>query len=383
MTLMHRLFFGESSFSEREELHEFKFKFLCLVMATSALFASGFLTLHGVGVVRLGVVHIAVLSSFALVSFLNWRVLIAKPSWFVAVAWTQELALAGVCISGLLFVPTDDLRVLWLFLNLSGVYMLLGSRAGFGVAAVSILSLWLVNAVMEAPYSRHGLITATVAMTYLALFFHALNGRLLAYFSRMQAYNATLQFQASHDPLTGVNNTHSYYAMGDHLLALGQRQHSPLAVLFVDLDHFKTVNDRYGHLAGDQVLQAVARCLQVRLRKSDVLGRIGGEEFSILLPQTECESALRVAEELRAAVEELRPEVTATVSGRTQLRIPVTASIGVACAHAGGQNFQIIQQQADEAMYAAKREGRNRVSLFEIPPADASADAPVPPKMAG
>lgn len=365
MKVLQRLVFGHATFDEREELHEFKYKLLCLISAVASLFSLVYVIIDRLGVVRIGPVHGAVLSAFALVSLVNWRVLVARPGLYLWVAWVEELGLASVCLSGLLFVPNDELRLLWAFLNLAGTYVMLGSWAGFAVALCTIGSAWASNGLTAAHYSVHALVTASAALAILAIFFHALNSRLLSYSSRMQAYNARLMHQASHDALTGVTNTHAYYAMGDQLLALAQRQGRELAVLFIDLDHFKAINDRYGHLAGDQVLKAVARCVQARLRRSDVLGRIGGEEFSVLLPGTDCANAVQIAEDLRLALEGLQPEVTVSALGQQRQQIPITASIGIACARSSdGKNFQQIQQQADEAMYEAKRGGRNRVSVF-------------------
>ena len=130
------------------------------------------------------------------------------------------------------------------------------------------------------------------------------------------------------------------------------------AVMFVDLDHFKSVNDTHGHAAGDAVLKAVAACMQGAIRQSDALGRIGGEEFSIFMPDTDRAGALHLAEALRAAIEALEPSI-----GERHLHI--TASIGVAVCEGAPEDIQRIQQRADQAMYLAKQGGRNRVSLLE------------------
>ena len=128
-------------------------------------------------------------------------------------------------------------------------------------------------------------------------------------------------------------------------------------MLFIDLDHFKSVNDTYGHAAGDTVLKTVARCLGQIIRKSDALGRIGGEEFSVFMPNTSREGALQLAEAARQAVEALNPSI-----GDKNLR--VTASIGVAHCNSFVEGMQAIQQRADKAMYVAKSQGRNRVSAL-------------------
>jgi diguanylate cyclase (GGDEF)-like protein len=164
---------------------------------------------------------------------------------------------------------------------------------------------------------------------------------------------------ASHDPLTQVFNARAYYAACEQQIALSQRNTQPFSVLFIDLDHFKRINDTHGHAAGDEVLRVVARTLSDRLRSSDVLGRIGGEEFSVFLPNTALPQAMEVAEQLRLALEQCHPDIG---SGT----LAITASIGVASSAQNAQTMQLIQQQADAAMYEAKKAGRNRVSALDM-----------------
>jgi diguanylate cyclase (GGDEF)-like protein len=129
------------------------------------------------------------------------------------------------------------------------------------------------------------------------------------------------------------------------------------AVLFIDLDHFKSINDTYGHAVGDDVLRTVAKTLQDSVRRSDIVGRIGGEEFSVFLPNTQVAGAEQLAEALRVAIESIHIEVDG-------VRLKITASIGVAAKRFDQETMQAIQQHADQAMYEAKRGGRNRVSTF-------------------
>jgi diguanylate cyclase (GGDEF)-like protein len=184
----------------------------------------------------------------------------------------------------------------------------------------------------------------------------------MSYFKRMRNYNEQLQDLASHDPLTRVFNAGAYYRACDQQIYANQRSNQPSAVLFIDLDHFKSINDTFGHAVGDDVLRAVAQSLQSNVRRSDILGRIGGEEFSVFLPNTDVKGAELLAETLRTAIESIQIEVDG-------VRLKITASIGVAGKRFDQQTMQAIQQHADQAMYEAKREGRNRVSTF-------GADAP-------
>ncbi|NJD38589.1 MAG: GGDEF domain-containing protein [Geobacter sp.] len=172
--------------------------------------------------------------------------------------------------------------------------------------------------------------------------------------------NRQLQYLASHDSLTGVLNARTFYEVGDRMMSVARRENKPFSVLFIDIDHFKRVNDTYGHDAGDTVLKAVSACMKQGSRESDVIGRVGGEEFSIFLPETDHDGALLVAEKLRIRIEELMP----AIAGKP---LQVTASIGVASSMKHHKSIADIQRDADHAMYHAKKEGRNRVSCLELP----------------
>lgn len=162
---------------------------------------------------------------------------------------------------------------------------------------------------------------------------------------------------AMKDMLTGLSNRR---AINDQLaatVARAQRQGQYLSVLMLDIDHFKRVNDNYGHQAGDVVLRAVAQALQSRLRAQDQIGRFGGEEFLAILPDTSLDGALVLAEALRAAV-----EATPTQWGAH--RIATTISIGVrGGAITGADTADGLVAAADAALYQAKQNGRNRVEV--------------------
>jgi diguanylate cyclase (GGDEF)-like protein len=131
---------------------------------------------------------------------------------------------------------------------------------------------------------------------------------------------------------------------------------SPLSAVLLDLDHFKRVNDTHGHSRGDEVLAAVAATLRSSLRESDFVGRYGGEEFLILLPDTGKHEARTVAEKVRAAVDAI---------ALANLELRVTASLGVATLPDDGGDADTLVRAADRALYSAKGRGRNRVELFE------------------
>ena len=159
--------------------------------------------------------------------------------------------------------------------------------------------------------------------------------------------------QAVTDELTGVANRRSFLETLDNELRRAQRFGSPLGLVFADLDNFKLVNDRYGHQAGDDVLRAFADVVRGRIREIDLAARLGGEEFAVLLPETDAAGARALAESLRAAVAELVIWI-----GPNAIR--VTASFGVA-AYPETDGADELMTAADLALYSAKRQGKNRV----------------------
>ena len=167
------------------------------------------------------------------------------------------------------------------------------------------------------------------------------------------------EFLATTDPLTGVHNRRGLFELAERDLQLALRSGTPLSIAGFDLDHFKRINDNYGHAEGDRVLCEVALAVQNVMRKTDLIGRTGGEEFLIVLPDTPIEGAALLAERVRAALE-------AQISiGDPPM--PVTASFGVASLSADCRSLDALQALADQALYVAKRNGRNRVELETAP----------------
>lgn len=185
-----------------------------------------------------------------------------------------------------------------------------------------------------------------------------INRRLEEEIAQRRKAQEELQRLAVTDALTGVFNRRQFFVLGEQIFQEALRYKYSLAALMIDADFFKQVNDRHGHAVGDQVLQSLAEHLQSHLRSADVLGRYGGEEFAILMPHTNIDDALQVAERLRLHVGETLVE---TVAGTIQL----TLSIGVAGfdpeKHA---TVDVLVDSADRAMYAAKQAGRNQVCVI-------------------
>ncbi|NKF23801.1 ligand-binding sensor domain-containing diguanylate cyclase [Solimonas marina] len=171
----------------------------------------------------------------------------------------------------------------------------------------------------------------------------------------LQAAHDRLVQLATTDPLTGCANRRHFVERANELIALSRRHGTPLSMAIIDLDGFKHLNDTYGHPAGDTTLTQVGRTILKRLRGTDAAGRIGGEEFAVLMPHTDQGGAARLTEALRIAVADLSVD-----SGGA--RLCTTASIGIATLRAG-ESFDELYARADAALYEAKQRGRNRIAL--------------------
>ncbi len=160
------------------------------------------------------------------------------------------------------------------------------------------------------------------------------------------------------DPLTGVNNRRHLYELAEHEIQVAERYQRPLSVIMFDIDHFKQVNDNYGHKVGDQILKIVTDVSCAELRSADVIGRYGGEEFIVLLPMTNAQQALPLAERIRTNISSLN---IPTFQGK----VNITLSIGVVELQPAppAETVEEVFRRADEAMYAAKQAGRNRTEL--------------------
>ncbi|MFN6240063.1 MAG: diguanylate cyclase [Microcystis sp.] len=158
------------------------------------------------------------------------------------------------------------------------------------------------------------------------------------------------------DSLTGVNNRREILALGEKELQRCRRYHRYFSLVFIDIDHFKHINDTFGHLLGDKTLITVAGAIKNCLRQVDSFGRFGGEEFVAILPETNLEDAETLARRICQVINKLNIEID-------RQKVRVTASIGVATFSTQDNNLEEVIERADRAMFAAKNQGRNRVSL--------------------
>ncbi len=219
-----------------------------------------------------------------------------------------------------------------------------GLQGDFGTISIALALLWLLFTAM--------LLSSWVVIRRMV--------------SNMYAMQHSLQWQAWHDPLTRLLNRGALFERAKALAESCQQQQRPFSVIQIDLDHFKSVNDRYGHQAGDLVLTHAALLITGSLQGEDLAGRVGGEEFCIVLPGSTLLQAQRVAERIRERIS--RKEILV----HNSQTIRISASLGVSSAEPSESYvFEYLQMVADRRLYLAKRGGRNRVCAE-----DAAQDAP-------
>ena len=194
--------------------------------------------------------------------------------------------------------------------------------------------------------------------------------RILTQFGEIITLHLALLFQqhelkerTRRDALTGACTRREFFETGRSELKRARRHGHPLCLLLLDLDHFKEINDRYGHAGGDQVLRLISRRIMDSLRTSDRYYRFGGEEFIVMLPHSEIADARLVADRIRVLVETRPVEFG-------EHEIPVTVSIGIARLEGAGESLDDVVAKADRALYDAKEAGRNRLEVFERLPSE-------------
>jgi diguanylate cyclase (GGDEF)-like protein len=358
MDWLAKTLFGQVEFPENEEYLEFQYKFVILLQVFAGITSTVFVGLAEIGVFpRFHQLQMHVIFSHAILMGAAWLLLRGRKHLLVPITWFTVLITLPDILLYFVLVDNDDVRVLWFLAYIPGVYLLLGHIAGAVITLICIFGIILANSYAALPMAPNSVATTVMSMLFFALLHHAYAKRSAYLFVRLQDSNGRLREMATRDMLTDALNAHTFYEICDSQIQVAKRQRSTYSVLFIDIDHFKLINDTYGHAVGDLVLKSVARCLSGSLRASDAFGRVGGEEFSVFLPNTDTDGAIALAESIRHNIETLMP----STGGNT---LKVTASIGVAKNSHSEQTMLDVQKLADQAMYRAKAAGRNRVSLL-------------------
>lgn len=285
-------------------------------------------------------------------------------------AWRVQLAALAACLAAGAALPQPNQRVALISaaaaccFALTGLRLLRGQAPGSSMLRRILGAMYLLLCALVAWRGVVALASPDVTLystglpflaVYLPLYLLLFGGSFGLLLALKERDDQTLRQMAVHDELTGAPNRRALMAMAARLTAKAHREAAPLAVLMLDIDRFKLVNDRLGHVAGDAVLRDLTRVIAASLRTYDVYGRYGGEEFVVLLPGLGLAEALNAAERIRAAAERSRPPQHESAR--------YTVSIGVAWTVPQGPELEPLLRASDMAMYRAKELGRNRVEV--------------------
>ncbi|HDZ55665.1 MAG TPA: GGDEF domain-containing protein [Pseudomonas xinjiangensis] len=257
-------------------------------------------------------------------------------------------ALSMLCAKELLIKAEQPLRTAYWFTG----FIALFCAIGLTIRAVASTTLFLpLEAISDSPMQSVTLLGAMVAQIGLA------SGFIL-----MTHYRTTMALHtlSQRDALTNTLNRRSLLEQASQVLKLASEQATPVTLIMLDADHFKRINDEFGHQTGDAVLCHMVSRIRHHLRTNDLLGRFGGEEFVLILPGLDTESARQVAERIRLALCKQPWE-------DAKAPVHLSASLGVACSNQHGYLFDTLVAAADAALYRAKSLGRNRVELAQEP----------------
>ncbi|OYX67565.1 MAG: hypothetical protein B7Y95_22830 [Rhizobiales bacterium 32-66-11] len=328
-------------------------RFLMTIMAASLLWAGVMIVSSTAGWLSLGRTQESNTWAFFLVVAMLLLAARGWPGRFTLIAALFFLAVFLYIGAAQFLVPQDSLRMLLFFPSVGAIFLIFGGIAAW-IAIAAALAIFAV-AVMTNHVAVTPLAATTFAITlgFTGVCFHVFSIQARRALETVSQQNAALDVAARQDTLTGLLNLRAFREAIDAHFA-DARAGDPFALAFVDVDEFKSINDRYGHAGGDTILIAVAHTLKAAVRGADVVARIGGEEFAILMPRTELPDALGVAERVRA-------EIQGQAFALAAEALTVTVSMGVTVSRTPHCTVDAMLQAADMAMYAAKAEGRNRV----------------------
>lgn len=286
----------------------------------------------------------------------------AAVIWFALLAHSRSPHVVTFQYASIIFIVLANLGVQVRFLPSLLVSVLISGVIGVGVHQLTRDSSGesLVFTLVYLPVFLFSIfISWSTTLDRRRNFLRSLQGALLQ--DELHAANARLAEQAYTDALTGLNNRGHFMTLAEREFARVKRLQENLSLLYFDVDHFKRINDSHGHAAGDLVLRAISTTALSQMREQDILARMGGEEFVALLPHTDLDEALMVAERLRASM------AACVVLSDTGEPLRFTISVGVAKLALHGGDLQALLRSADQALYQAKAGGRNRVCLAMAP----------------
>lgn len=353
---LENFFTSGIDFSDAESITKHRYRLLNAILLITAASTFCFGLLSDIGFHDMG--HFSIVEYMvSIIAFVLILVLRRSKHYYYTVAYLLFAVAFVLFTTALIFVRNDEFRIVWFLLMVFFSYMLVGRFAGHLATILSILAIVAVHLVVDLGISTLALNTALLSLIIGSLMASSYTSRVHAYEIELQEKNMELEVLATTDSLTGIYNRRAFTEIGEKYLESAKRSQGELSFLMLDIDHFKEINDSHGHQVGDVVLINFSRQIQRLLRKSDVYGRLGGEEFGALLFDTDLKQAELLAERIRKHIAEMETHVEDN-------KLTITVSIGVSCLrHGAHETLLTLESRADEALYAAKNSGRNRIAI--------------------
>lgn len=352
---MKRFFECKYSSSENELLTSFKHKMLRLmiVLFIIASTLSGLYYTLGFGVITNGEHNLRYTHAF--LGLIFYTILKYNKESYTVISFAMVFMTLFIFSYAFYHVANAEVRLLWFQVITMAAFITNGSRLGFLTALLSMLSLWMMDSLYHLQMNNFTFLTIGSSLFITSLMLYYFTKKIEQFSRYLSEQNVRLDRLASLDPLTGMMNRRMFLEVADKYLHQSFRQEESFYFLMLDIDHFKKINDTYGHKEGDNVLINYSKNIQTVLRENDLFGRLGGEEFGVVILEKTDEDALHVAEKIRTLVADQVHKVD-------QNSLPVTMSIGVASADTTS-TLEDVMHRSDLAMYEAKKSGRNQVCM--------------------
>lgn len=353
---LDNFFYSGFEFKEDEDLLKFKFKMINTILVIVIFFSTLFGLLHDLGINDIGEIHSKVDYFYSLSSALIVLFLRKSKTNYLKSAHILFIVSIITFTSALMFVPQDEFRIIWFYLLVLIAYMLTDSKSGMFYTFLSLAIILTVNYFVDLQISEVSMNSAILGLIVGSLLSRAYSNKTKDYENMLNERNKSLHILATTDGLTGIMNRRYFDEVTHNYFETVQRYNNDISLLMMDLDHFKEVNDTYGHDIGDKYLIAFVDKVKSMLRKSDLFARVGGEEFAILLFNTNHEEALKFAEKICNEVRDVE------ITYKDKI-ISITVSIGISQNRKTDKTFKKIYIRSDDALYQAKEEGRDRVCV--------------------
>jgi len=353
-TFILNFFSSGHVFDENESLLRFRFRMLNSIMLVISVFSFLFGLMNSLDINDIGTIHGTVdyLYSIFTLSLLFW--LRQSKEYYESTAIGVLTISLLTFTSALLFVPQDEFRIIWFYLLVFASYIIGGTRLGIVFLFLSIADIILCYSFFDLSLTDTAIKSAVLGLIIGGLFSHFYTQKINDYNQLLITQNKELEHFASKDFLTGMMNRRIFLQMGKKYFLASKRHGKPLSFLMIDIDHFKSINDAYGHDMGDKTLKSFALTVQDNLRENDLAGRLGGEEFGVILTETNVDQAMVVAEKIRSSIAAMKCQLG-------NKPFIVTGSIGVSEILPSDVSLEQVQKRADKALYVAKNGGRNQI----------------------